>query len=146
MFYISLAIVVIALLFLLYVNIKIKQKSSLMRDNQLLQSEATSSLICKLERQESSEQEARLMTNARYRAMKTLLNLQIKHFKSLSLVQIQESFKDSKVTKHKIHHEDYVFVLKVEFHPAATRPSLQVIVKPNTLFGALFAVEEWIQF
>lgn len=146
MFYITLTIVTIVLLFLFYLNVKIKLKSSLMRDNQLLQSETTSSLLSKMERQDSAEQEERLMKNARYRALKAALNLQVAHYKSLSLADVEESFKNSKTIRQVLQHESYNFVLKVKYLPSATTPALHIVVKPNTLLGALFSVEEWIHY
>ena len=115
-----------------------------MRDNQLLQSDATSRLINKIERQEAFEQEERLMKNARYRAMKMLLNRELDHYRELSLIDAEKIFSSVNFKKKTIHHESNVFVLKVKFESQTLPPTLRIMVKPKTLFGSLFMVEDWI--
>ncbi len=144
MFYILLVIVVLTLLFLFYLNLKVKFKSSVMRDNQLLQSEATSSLINKIEKQESAEQEERLMKNARYRALKAALKIQINHYRSLSPEELEKSFKDTNVISKIIQQEGYVFVSKLTYRANPKPSTLHVVVKPKSIFGVLFSVEEWL--
>ncbi len=141
-----LTVIVIILIYLLYLNVRIRLKSSITKGNLLVQSETTSNVLNEMQKQEAFEQEQGLMKNARYRALKAALNLEISHYKSLSLDEVENTFKNSKTMRREINHEGFRFLLQVKCLPSSTSPALHLTIKPKSLFGSFFSIDEWINY
>lgn len=119
-------------------------KRNLMGGNFLSESKSTTNLIHSLEDKELSDQEKRLMTNARYRILKLALRNEIDAIKAMTqeeLVKIIPSGSSQRV----IESPDFKILIKflAEFGTSGNS-SIKVTVQPKKRLGFIFALEEWI--
>lgn len=140
-------IILIVALALLYLSMKLTLKSKMMQGNQFVQSKNTSKAIDKMQTQEELEQEQRLLKNPRYRALRSAINAELAHYRSLSMSQLQAIFQASQSSKKVIEQDGRKIQIEVQAYiKSPSSIDLRISAYPKSFLGSMFTITEWPTF